>query len=75
MNKRQIKKRKKMLNERYDFFNKHIIIGGRRSGKTYLSRVIQKACVSKQYKYFKALKKTYDKIFIAVDKMNNLSVN
>lgn len=67
MNKRQIKKRKKILNERYDFFNQHIIIEGRRSGKTYLARVIQKACISKKYKYFKALKKVYNKIFIAVD--------
>lgn len=70
MNKRQIKKRKKIINDRYDFFNQHIIIEGRRSGKTYLSRAIQKACISKKYKYFKALKKAYNKIFIAVDISN-----
>lgn len=67
MNKRQIKKRKKILNERYNFFNQHIILDGRRSGKTYMIKAIQKACISKKYKYFKALKKAYNKIFITVD--------
>ena len=67
MNKRQIKKRNKILTERYDFFNKHIIGVGRQNGKTYMIKAIQKACISKKYKYFKALKKAYNKIFIAVD--------
>ena len=67
MNKRQIKKRKKVLCERYNFFNQHIILDGRRSGKTYMIKAIQKAFISKKYKYFKALKKAYNKIFIAVN--------
>lgn len=70
MNKRQIKKRDKIIRQRLEFFNQHIISSGRRNGKTSFVRAIYKACMSKKYKYFKALKKTYKKIFIAVDFSN-----
>lgn len=67
MNKRQIKKRKKIISERVNFFNHRSIRIARRNGKTYLIRAIYKACISKKYKYFKELKKIYKSIFIADD--------
>lgn len=70
MNKRQIKKRDKLISQRFNFFNKHIIGVGRQNGKTLFIRAIYKACLSKKYKYFKELKKTYKKIFVAVDFSN-----
>lgn len=70
MNKRQIKKRKKIISERIIFFNQHFVSISRRNGKTYLSRVIYKACISKKYKYFKELKKIYKGVFIAIDWSN-----
>lgn len=57
MNKRQIKKRNKIISERNIFFNQHFVSISRRNIKSYLSRVIYKACISKKYKYFKELKK------------------
>ena len=70
MNKRQIKKRKKIISERINFFNQHFVSISRRNGKTYLLRVIYKACISKKYKYFKELKKIYKGFFIAIDQSN-----
>lgn len=76
MNKRQIKKRKKIISERIIFFNQHFVSMSnfvsisRRNGKTYLSRVVYKACISKKYKYFKELKKIYKGVFIAIDWSN-----
>ena len=76
MNKRQIKKRKKIISERIVFFNQHFISMSnfisisRRNGKTHLSRVVYKACISKKYKYFKELKKIYKGVFIAIDWSN-----
>ena len=67
VNKRQIKKRKKIISERIIFFNQHFVSISRRNGKTYLLRVIYKACISKKYKYFKELKKIYKGFFIAID--------
>lgn len=57
MNKRQIKKRKKIISERVNLFNQHSTGIARRNGKTSLARAIYKACISKKYKYFKELKK------------------
>lgn len=56
MNKRQIKKHKKILEERFNFFN-HTMIFSRQCGKSNMLLDIVKACTSKKYKYFKALKK------------------
>ena len=70
VNKRQIKKRKKIISERIIFFNQHFVSISRRNGKTYLSRDIYKACISKKYKYFKELKKIYKGVFIAIDWSN-----
>ena len=70
MNKRQIKKRKKIISERVNFLNQHSMGIVRRNGKTYLARAIYKACISKKYKYFKELKKIYKGVFIAVDWSN-----
>lgn len=70
MNTRQIKKRKKIISERVNFFNQHSAGIARRNGKTYLARAIHKACISKKYKYFKELKKIYKGVFIAVDWSN-----
>lgn len=67
MNKRQIKKRKKIISERVNFFNQHSIRIARKNGKTYLVRAIYKACISKKYKHFKELKKIYKSVFIAID--------
>ena len=70
VNKRQIKKKKKIISERIIFFNQHFVSISRRNGKTYLSRDIYKACISKKYKYFKELKKIYKGVFIAIDWSN-----
>ncbi|AUM96112.1 TPA: hypothetical protein LA742_004179 [Clostridium botulinum] len=70
MNKRQIKKRKKIMRECFNFFNQHTIMCGRKNGKTLFIRTIYKACISNSYKYFKILKKTYEKLFISVDWSN-----
>lgn len=70
MNKRQIKKRKKIISERVNLFNQYSMGIARRNGKTYLARAIYKACISKKYKYFKELKKIYKGVFIAVDWSN-----
>lgn len=67
MNKRQIKKRDKIIRQRLEFFNNHIISSGRQNGKTSFVKAIYKACMSKKYKYFKELRKQYSKIFMAVD--------
>lgn len=64
MNKRQIKKRKKIISERIIFFNQHFVSISRRNGNIY------KACISKKYKYFKELKKIYKGVFIAIDWSN-----
>ena len=70
MNKRQIKKRKKIISERANFFNQHFTGIARRNSKTYLARVICKACISKKYKYFKELKKIYKGVFVAINWSN-----
>ena len=70
MNKRQIKKREKVINERIIFFNQHFVSISRRNSKTYLNGVIYKACISKKYKCFKELKKIYKSVFIAIDWSN-----
>ena len=70
VNKRQIKKRKKIISERITFFSQHFVSISRRNGKTYLSRDIYKACISKKYKSFKELKKIYKGVFIAIDWSN-----
>lgn len=67
MNKRQVKKRDKIIRQRFKFFNQHVISSGRQNGKTLFVRAIYKACMSKKYKYFKELKKHYNKIFVSVD--------
>ena len=66
MNKRQIKKHRKIVAERFDFFN-HTMIFSRQCGKSSVGLTIIKACTSKKYKYFKALKKVYSKYIIAID--------
>jgi hypothetical protein len=70
LNKRQIKKRNKITTERFKFFNKHIMMCGRKNGKTSFIRAIHKACLSKRHKLFKTLKKTYKKFCISVDWSN-----
>lgn len=70
MNKRQIKKRKKITSERFKLFNQHIFMCGRKNGKTSFITDICKACLSKSYKNFKTLKKAYKKLFISVDWSN-----
>lgn len=65
MNKRQIKKRKKIIKERMDFFAKHTIIHSRQCGKTSLISNIYKTCLCKKYKNFKMAKKLYKDIIIA----------
>lgn len=67
MNKRQIKKHRKIVAERFDFFNHTMIFCGRQCGKSSVGLTIIKACTSKKYKYFKALKKVYSKYIIAID--------
>jgi hypothetical protein len=70
LNKRQIKKRAKIINERIRFFSNHFIYSGRGNGKTSTFRTISKACFNKKYRPFKALKKIYGKIFVGVDLSN-----
>ncbi|QLY77813.1 hypothetical protein [Clostridium intestinale] len=69
MNKRQCKKRIKIVTERFKYVNKSIMISGRQNGKTKFIKAILKACLSKKYKYFKALQKP--NLFIAIDLSNN----
>lgn len=70
MNKRQKKKRNKIIGDRMAFLNKYIIYSGRMSGKAACYNTIIKACWSKKYEPFKKLKKIYKKIFIAIDFSN-----
>lgn len=70
MNKRQYKKRNKIIQERIEFFNSHIIMGGRSNGKTHFAKVIHKACMSKSYKYFNQIKKIYNDLYMSVDWSN-----
>jgi len=69
-NKRLKKKRKKIIDERYRFINSHIILSGRKNGKTYTFKQITKALFSNQYAPFKKIKKLYNKIFIGMDMGN-----
>lgn len=66
MNRRQIKKRDKIIRQRLEFFNNHIIASGRQNGKTSFVKAISKACMNKKYKYFKELKKQYDMYFVTI---------
>lgn len=70
MNKRQKKKRGRIIKERFEFFNKHLIYYSRRNGKTYTQNEIMKAILSKKHKPFKELKKKYENLIIAVDYSN-----
>ena len=67
MNKRQRKKREKIINERLEFFSKIFINIGRRNGKTQLYEGINKAIYSKHHQPFKILNKKYKNMLIAVD--------
>lgn len=53
MNKRQQKKRQKIIQQRFNFFNGFLIRTGRKNGKTLLFKAILKACYSKKHKPFK----------------------
>lgn len=70
MNKRQIKKRNKIIKERMNFFAKHTIFYSRQCGKTSLTTNIYKTCLDKKYKNFKMAKKLYKDMFIAIDWSN-----
>lgn len=70
MNKREKKKRSKIIAERLLYFNKQLIYGGRRNGKWYMQERILKAVFSKSYKYFKELKKEFGQTIIAIDWSN-----
>ncbi len=70
MNKRQKKKRNKIIELRMAFFRKHIIYAGRMNGKSIISNTITKACWSKKYKPFNDLKKIYKNVFVSVDYSN-----
>lgn len=70
MNKRQRKKREKIINERYKFFSKMFINICRRNGKTQLLAVINKAIYSKKYKPFNELRKMYENKIITIDWSN-----
>lgn len=63
MNKRQYKKRHKIIMERLKFIGKHINFYslGRRNGKTMLCKKINRAVMSKSHKPFKELKKNIDR--------------
>lgn len=76
MNKRQKKKRAKIVSERLKYYNDNIYfyVSGRRNGKTFLYKTMLHAVLSKRYKPFKDLKKyidkTYNKAIISVDYSN-----
>lgn len=72
MNKRQKKKREKIVMERLEYLNMRTILRvcGRRSGKTFIYRKMLHAVLSKRYKPFKDLKKYLDKTLISVDYSN-----
>lgn len=72
MNKRQKKKRQKIIRERLEFLNKHFnyYVCGRKNGKTFLYRKMLHAVTSKSFKPFKDLKRYLDKIYISIDYSN-----
>lgn len=70
MNKRQRKKRLKIIAERVKFINSHMFISGRMNGKTLLWGRIQEACYSKKYKPYKQLKRFFKKLNIGIDLSN-----
>lgn len=61
MNKRQRKKRLKIIGDRFIEASKHCshIINQRSCGKTYLRMIIIRSCYSKSYKKFKRLMSMY----------------
>lgn len=77
MNKRQKKKRDKIIINRIVFFRHFLIYDGRRNGKTHRLNEMIKAIYSKKYKPFKELKKQYENIITAKrmgDKLEILKV-
>jgi hypothetical protein len=67
MNKRQRKKRNKIIRERANFFNNYTLMSGRRNGKKTFINKLNKAIASKRYRPFKLLKKYFNKILISID--------
>ncbi len=72
MNKRQKKKRQKIITERLELLNKHFIVCGRRNGKTLLYRRMIHAVRSKRYKPFNDLMRYFEKAYISIDYSNGL---
>jgi hypothetical protein len=72
LNKRQKKKRNKIVYDRVKFFSNHIFWGSRQNGKKYLNKKINEACSSKKYMLFKKLKKIYDKVFFSIELSNSI---
>lgn len=70
MNKRQKKKRSKIIINRIVFFRHHLLYYGRRNGKTHRLNEITKAIYSKKYKPFNELKKRYENLIVAIDYSN-----
>lgn len=72
MNRRQKKKREKIVRERLEYLNMRNIlhVSGRKNGKTFIYRKMLHAVLSKRFKPFKDLKKYIDKAYISVDYSN-----
>ena len=70
MNKRQRKKQMTKIVNRVHFFRKHLIIEGRRNGRTVFAQKVLNACYSKKYKPFEKMRKKYNNIFISYDLSN-----
>ena len=62
MNKRQLKKKFKKINERFEYFNSFNIIYGRRCGKTGIILSILEMVYDVRYMKFKRLKKYFKRI-------------
>lgn len=62
MNKRQLKKQSKKINDRMKFFNSFHIMYGRRCGKTGIVLSILDMIYDVRYKRFKKMKKYFERI-------------
>jgi hypothetical protein len=66
LNKRQRKKREKIIKERIKFINNLWFSFGRRNGKTLFQKALYKICTTKKYRPFKLYKKWVNESFISV---------
>lgn len=62
MNKRQLKKKSKKVNERFEYFNRFNIMYGRQCGKTGVMLSILDMIYDVRYKRFKKMKKYFKKL-------------